>query len=142
MCSMKKKIRVENLDEFTLTELKEIYLKEFKSDPPKNRSLIERALTYRIQEKEKTSLKAKHEKSLKNSLLKENSKKIDYNLSVGQKLTKIYNGKTYEVLVAKDSFVYKNEHYKSLSKIAKLITGTHLSGPFFFNLKGRKNDKN
>ena len=71
---MKKKIRVENLDEFTLTELKEIYLKEFKSDPPKNRSLIERALTYRIQEKEKTSLKAKHEKSLKNSLLKENSK--------------------------------------------------------------------
>ncbi len=33
--------------------------------------------------------------------------------------------------------VYRGRRYKSLSEVARAITGSHWSGPLFFGLKGR-----
>jgi len=43
-----------------------------------------------------------------------------------------WHGKEYAVDVLMGGYLYKNKRYKSLSEIAKLITGTHWSGPRFF----------
>lgn len=41
----------------------------------------------------------------------------------------------HEVIVLDKGFTYNGQYYKSLSSIAKLITGTSWSGPVFFGLK-------
>ena len=43
-------------------------------------------------------------------------------------------GHTHAVLVRDNAFEYEGERYRSLSVIAKRITGAHWSGPRFFGL--------
>jgi hypothetical protein len=43
--------------------------------------------------------------------------------------------RTYEVLVLDDGFSWQGIHYRSLSAVARKITGTPWSGPLFFGLK-------
>ena len=58
----------------------------------------------------------------------------------GTRLIRQWDGQTHQVTVAEEGFEYKGERYKSLSEIARLITGTRWSGPLFFGLKqGEKN---
>jgi len=52
----------------------------------------------------------------------------------GAHLVRDWNGRTYQVEVAKDGFVLDGKTWKSLSAIAKHITGTTWSGPRFFGL--------
>ncbi|WP_263080100.1 DUF2924 domain-containing protein [Endozoicomonas sp. Mp262] len=60
---------------------------------------------------------------------------------LGTVLTKEYNGETHRVIVTPQGFEYQGDTYKSLSRIASLITGTNWSGPLFFGLKGGSNGK-
>ena len=53
----------------------------------------------------------------------------------GAVLTREYKGETIVVTVRKDGFLYEGEKYKSLSAVAKVITGTHWNGYHFFGLK-------
>src|SRR5207253_6123881 len=46
-----------------------------------------------------------------------------------------WQGRTYEVLVLDDGFCWQNTHHRSLSALARKITGTPWSGPLFFGLK-------
>jgi hypothetical protein len=46
-----------------------------------------------------------------------------------------WQGRTYDVLVLDDGFSWQNTRYRSLSAIARKITGTAWSGPLFFGLK-------
>jgi hypothetical protein len=57
----------------------------------------------------------------------------------GTTLLREFDGKKYKVTVLADGgYEYDGHQYKSLSAIAKLITGTQWSGPAFFGLKGKK----
>lgn len=138
MVAMNKKINIEELAKLSLKELKEVYVKEFDTKPPRGRSLIERALAQKIQEKKYGKLKSKHKKVLKESLGPRVKKKFNYNLKEGQEIVKEYLGKTYSVKVLAKGFSFKNKEYRSLSQIAKLITGNHISGPLFFKLRKRE----
>ena len=53
----------------------------------------------------------------------------------GIRLLREWNGETYEVTVLESGFEYRGARYRSLSVIARLITGTRWSGPKFFGLK-------
>ena len=53
----------------------------------------------------------------------------------GARLIREWQGETHKVTVTEDGFVYAGQRYKSLSEIARLITGTRWSGPLFFGLK-------
>ena len=52
----------------------------------------------------------------------------------GSLITRVYKGETLEVNVLPTGFEYEGEMYKSLSAVAKKITGTHCNGYLFFRL--------
>lgn len=53
-----------------------------------------------------------------------------------KKLTRNWKGKDYEVFVVDDTTVeFEGKKYKSLTAVAKAITGTHWNGPAFFGVK-------
>ena len=52
----------------------------------------------------------------------------------GSIITKKHKGITHEVKVLGNGFEYQDQAYRSLSKIAKVITGTSWNGFLFFNL--------
>lgn len=52
----------------------------------------------------------------------------------GAVITRKYKGTTLEVKVLADGFQYEGRCYKSLSAVAKAITGTHANGFHFFRL--------
>ena len=56
-------------------------------------------------------------------------------LKPGTRLVREWQGRTYEVLVLDRGFSWQGTHYRSLSAIARTITGTPWSGPLFFGLK-------
>src|SRR5206468_814524 len=53
----------------------------------------------------------------------------------GTRLIREWQGRTHEVLVLDDGFSWQGAQYRSLSAIARKITGTAWSGPLFFGLK-------
>ena len=52
----------------------------------------------------------------------------------GTHLMRESNGRTYQVEATKEGYVLDGTMYRSLSAIAKKITGAHWSGPRFFGL--------
>ena len=56
-------------------------------------------------------------------------------LKPGTRLMREWRGRRYEVVVLDDGFSWQGMHYRSLSAIARTITGTAWSGPLFFGLK-------
>jgi len=52
----------------------------------------------------------------------------------GTIITRVYKGETLEVKVLTAGFEYDGDVYKSLSAVAKKITGSHTSGYLFFRL--------
>lgn len=56
-------------------------------------------------------------------------------LRPGTRLLREWQGTTHEVRVLDAGFDYAGQTYKSLSAIARAITGTPWSGPLFFGIK-------
>ncbi len=55
-------------------------------------------------------------------------------LKPGAKLVREWCGETHTVIVLEDSFEWNDRRWRSLSVIARKITGVHWSGPRFFGL--------
>ena len=64
--------------------------------------------------------------------------KVDIAPPHSAKLLRSWHGTAHEVLVTDDGYVYQGELFRSLSAIAKRITGTHWSGPAFFATRSGK----
>ena len=56
-------------------------------------------------------------------------------LECGSQLTRNWQGKTYEITVVEDGFVWNGTKFASLSAVACTITGTRWNGPRFFGLR-------
>jgi hypothetical protein len=56
----------------------------------------------------------------------------------GATLVREWDGKKHIVHVTEDGFRYAGNGYRSLTQIAKVISGTHQSGPRFFGLIGKR----
>ena len=52
----------------------------------------------------------------------------------GTILTRRYKGRALQVEVLEHGFAYDGQVYRSLSAVAKAVTGSHCSGHFFFGL--------
>ena len=68
------------------------------------------------------------------------SKNIDkesykIHLSNGTKIKRSYKGNLYEIEAVNDGYLYQGKLYKSLSGIAKEITGRNWNGKVFFGVK-------
>ena len=58
-------------------------------------------------------------------------------LSTGTRLVREWNGRTITVEVHDDGFRHAGRSWRSLSEIARHVTGAHWSGPRFFGLTSR-----
>ena len=58
-------------------------------------------------------------------------------LKPGGRLLREWNGVTHVVDVTAEGYLWNAARYRSLSAVAREITGAHWSGPRFFGLKGR-----
>lgn len=56
----------------------------------------------------------------------------------GTRLLREWHGVTYEVLVLENGVQCNGAQYRSLSEVARAITGTQWSGPLFFGLKKKR----
>jgi hypothetical protein len=59
-------------------------------------------------------------------------------LMPGTVLTRPYKGRTITVTVRDDGFEFEGDIYRSLSAVAKAVTGSHWNGNYFFGVKGRR----
>lgn len=105
-----------------------------------HRTWLESRLAYKIQECAfgglKPTLRRKLEQIGDTGLLPKGLQRDADRLLPGTLLTRIYDDIEHRVLVhgARD-FEYRGQRFKSLTAVARMITGTQWSGPVFFGLK-------
>ncbi|WP_413719231.1 DUF2924 domain-containing protein [Silicimonas sp. MF1-12-2] len=75
--------------------------------------------------------------ALTRSNSKAKPKAVSSALKPGARLLREWNGVTHVVDVVEGGLVWKGETWRSLSVIAREITGAHWSGPRFFGLNGK-----
>ena len=119
-----------------IKELRAMHKSLFGESPPKHhtRHTLYPKLAYRIQELALGGLddttKQKLEKISKGVNIPKDSQ-----LLPGVKLQREYDSIIHEVEVKKDGYEYKGQSFKSLSAIARKITGTRWNGPKFFKVR-------
>ena len=130
------------LPELDLAELRQQWRALYKSDasPHLSRELLLRAVAYRMQEVAFGGLRAERQRQLRQIVEEFNQtgevrRRPRLELKSGTRLVREWRGRTYEVLVLDDGFSWQGTEYRSLSAIARKITGTAWSGPLFFGLK-------
>lgn len=134
--------RVAALPQMPMPELAVMWEELFQSKPPKyNKPYLVKRLAYRLQEIAygidsgiiEKRLEQYAKESLSENLRKERGKGIHMPVT-GTKLVRIHNGLEHRVTVLDKGFEYNGAHYRSLTQIAREITGTNWSGPMFFGL--------
>ncbi len=107
------------------------------SEPPKgiSRHLLIRAIAYEIQAKRYGGLKPATGRRLKGIVNGTNSeRKTPPRLQPGARLVREWHGVSHVVEVTTDGFIWNGDRHRSLSAIARAITGARWSGPRFFGL--------
>ena len=108
--------------------------------PRISRELLIRAVAHRMQEEALGGLGKSCRRQLARlavSLGETGSIEISQTQSFkpGTKLIREWKGKVHEIVIAGDTYIWAGQHYRSLSQIARAITGTRWSGPRFFGLE-------
>ena len=122
-------------------ELNLLWRKLFNADPPQaGKDYLVRRLAYRVQELSHggvSSAAATILDGLKQGKLLpgKQPKPEDVAPAPGARLIREWQGVEHVVSVLDSGFEYNGCKYRSLSSVAKAITGTHWSGPLFFGLR-------
>jgi hypothetical protein len=145
------------LDEMTVAQLAETY-RQLYGEPTRarNKPYLQKRLAWRIQELAQGGLPTsalKRIAELGDDLPERWRMKQDANKpaapadaleprdsrvpAVGTVVRRILNGVTHEATVCAEGFAYAGERYKTLSAIARHITGTPWNGFTFFGLQKR-----
>ncbi|MGO9799925.1 MAG: DUF2924 domain-containing protein [Candidatus Binatus sp.] len=127
--------------------LKDKWRTLFGTEPPRqiSRSFMIRAIAYRMQEKSLGGLKPATRRLLaefthdgaNGSALAAAPSRI---VQPGAVLVREWRGMSHQVGVLEKGFRFRGRHYRSLSEVAREITGTRWSGPLFFGLKGSQEE--
>ena len=123
-------------------ELRQQWRGLYKTQAPRHfsRELLVRAVAYRMQELARGGLRPDPQRQLRRiaQQFKETGAatiRARPDLKRGTRLVREWQGRTYDVLVLDDGFSWQGTRYRSLSAVARTITGTAWSGPLFFGLK-------
>jgi spermidine synthase len=110
--------------------------------PRISKTLLIRGIAYRLQEEASTGLSKltrRRFKQLAKALRDRGTlQQQTPALKAGTKFIREWKGRVHEVVVAADSYIYAGKHYRSLSQIARTITGTNWSGPRFFGVEAAR----
>ena len=132
--------RLPHLD---LAELRELWYQLYKTEtaPRLSRELLMRAVAYRMQEVASGGPRLELQRQLRQialELQQTGRVRIYPRLKPGTRLMREWRGRSHEVQVLDDGFSWQGTHYRSLSAIARKITGTAWSGPLFFGLRSNR----
>jgi hypothetical protein len=127
-------------------DLKQQWRELFDSEPPPyNRRFLESRLAYRIQELAYGGLKPETVKRLEALGREFNGGNVtlrrirtDQKPVAGTRLIREWQGIEHAVTVRDEGYEYQGRPYKSLSAIARAITGTRWNGWVFFGLKNQR----
>jgi len=105
----------------------------FERPPPKYLSpqFMQRVLIWQVQCQMLGGVSAKTERALKRLAA---GKAPTTAAKAGSHLVREWNGRTYQVEVTGDGYLLDGKSWRSLSAVARHITGAHWSGPRFFGL--------
>ena len=62
-------------------------------------------------------------------------------VNAGTVLIREWHGTKHQVTVLNDGFLFRTKRFRSLSQIARTITGSRWSGPLFFGLKSSRKEQ-
>jgi hypothetical protein len=136
------------LTQLTPGALRTLWPQWFDRPPPAKirRELLMRALAYRLQERAAGGLTM-----AMRTKLREIAKAVKRNsvtgviarprLTPGTHVIREWGNERHQVTVEAVGFVYRGQRYRSLSEIARRITGTRWSGPLFFGVTQSKGQR-
>lgn len=124
---------LEALESASLEALRAAWRRHF-GVPPKLRSpqLLRYILAWRLQVKAEGGLDARTR-----ALLLREPRGSEALLQVGTIIGREWQGVRHEVEITEQGPLYRGRHWKSLSDVARHITGTRWNGPRFFGLRLR-----
>lgn len=133
-------IEVSDLASMDRAALIAAWAAHFAKPAPKgmSRSFLRRFLAVEIQNRQRGGASAKITKALSATRKADTRKASNAQaLKPGGRLLREWNGVTHVVEVTETGFLWNGETWRSLSAIARAITGAHWSGPRFFGLTGK-----
>lgn len=138
--------QIHMLQDMSIAELKTQWMELIGSDPPRHakRSFLTQTIAWELQAKTFGKLKpGVHRQLLQAGRGAGDEKPVlsaptSSTLRPGVKLIRVWKGVTHHVLVTEDGFLWQDRPWRSLSVIAREITGTPWSGPVFFGLRKSK----
>jgi len=138
--------RIAALKAMPASELRRQWQQLFDTPPPLyNKKFLQTRLIYRVQELSLGGLRpnivARLEalgQQLDGGDIAVRRSRADIRPVSGTKLIREYQGVLHHVTVLQDGYAWQGRPYKSLSAIARAITGTRWNGLVFFGLKNRR----
>jgi hypothetical protein len=123
------------LEQSSRHDLAELWASYFGTAPPPrtSRALMIRAVAYKMQEHVLGGLSAGTRRLLSEDGMKPGRR--DPRIRPGTVLIRQWQGVAHQVTVAQQGVLYRGKPYRSLSAVARLITGARWSGPRFFGLR-------
>jgi hypothetical protein len=106
---------------------------DLEPSPMLRREVLMPILAYRIQENAYGGLKESTARKLRELALAGGGPTV--RPRTGTRYVREYGGKLHEVALLDDGYEHEGATYRSLTEIAKVITGAKWSGPAFFGLK-------
>jgi len=135
-------IELIKLARLPIKDLRDMWKERLGSEPPeiRSREVMARLLAWRVQAEASGGLDLPSERklreigdALKRTGIYEPKQRRD--LSPGVVVTREWKGRVHRVAVTTGGFEYDGRRFKSLSDVARTITGTRWSGPRFFGLE-------
>lgn len=131
------------LAELPPEDLKAEWARRFGAPAPNlSADLLRLGVGYKLQEQKHGGL-SRSARSLMRQMAEQagqggDRKPLPRKLTPGTRLVRDWRGVGHTVTVLADGFEYNGQHWKTLSAVAKAITGAHWNGPLFFGLTARK----
>lgn len=128
------------LEAMTNFELRHEWRRLHGMQPPKrlSRDMMLRGIAYKLQERAFGGLSKSVSRLLSGAEFTSSPdlgrKAPRVTVSPGTQLVREWNGQTHTVLVLANGVEWRGQRYRSLSVVAREITGAHWSGPRFFGL--------
>ncbi len=132
--------RLSELRDLSPEALRAEWRRLYRTQPPRlSPDMMMRAIAYRVQE---IAFGGLSKATLRRLRALATSMDADGNVPAttaprllpGTRLVREWRGRTHTVIVTETGFDFRGEVYASLTRIAKVITGAHWSGPRFFGL--------
>lgn len=138
---------IARLQTLSIGDLREVWRRLHQLPPPKrlSRDLLMRGISYRLQERAFGGLSKATLRRLQlyqpDRLAVERRGHCDASsVKPGTRLVREWHGVTHTVVVLDDGVEWRGKRYRSLSVVAREITGAHWSGPRFFGLTTKRTD--